>query len=109
MKKWFFYSISTLLIFIISISFLVDEDKAWIECSNKDDLYRYITEGWKVDKVLTDGDSNIGTDGTRYTYRHEYPQIWLFKNNKIKALNFGPRCYFLEGPELNFSKVDTKI
>lgn len=104
MKKWFFYSIFIFVFFVISIGVLIGEDKAWVDCSNEDDLYRYVTEGWKVEKVLKNGDQNIGMDGTKYIYKHEYPQIWLFKGDKIKALNFGSRCYFLEGPELNFTK-----
>ena len=104
MKKWFLYPISILFIFIIAISLLIGEDKAWVDCSNEDDLYRYVTDGWKVQKVLKDGDQNIGMNGTKYIYRNEYPQIWLYKDDKIKALNFGSRCYFLEGSELNFTK-----
>ena len=106
MKRWFLYPISFLFIFIIAISLLIGEDKAWVDCSNKEDLYRYVNEGWKVDKVLKDGDINFGKDGTKYFYKNEYPQIWLSKDNKIKALNFGWRCYFLEGPELNFTKTN---
>ena len=100
------YIFSSLFIFIITISLLIGEDKAWVDCSNEEDLYRYVNEGWKVDKVLKDGDINFGKDGTKYFYKNEYPQIWLSKDNKIKALNFGWRCYFLEGPELNFTKTN---
>ena len=100
------YIFSSLFIFIIIISLLIGEDKAWVDCSNEEDLYRYVNEGWKVDKVLKDGDINFGRDGIKYYYKNEYPQIWLSKDNKIKALNFGWRCYFLEGPELNFTKTN---
>ena len=106
MKRWLLYLISFLFIFIITISLLIGEDKAWVDCSNEKDLYRYVNEGWKVDKVLKDGDINFGKDGTKYFYKNEYPQIWLSKDKKIKALNFGWRCYFLEGPELNFTKTN---
>ena len=106
MKRWFLYPISILFIFIIAISLLIGEDKAWVDCSNEEDLYRYVNEGWKVDKVLKDGDVNFGRDGTKYFYKNEYPQIWISKGNKIKALNFGWRCYFLEGPEFNFTRTD---
>jgi len=106
MKRWFLYPISILLIFIIAISLLIGEDKAWVDCSNEEDLYRYVSEGWKVDKVLKDGDVNYGRDGTKYFYKHEFPQIWISRGNKIKALNFGWRCYFLEGPELNFTRTN---
>ena len=106
MKRWFLYPISILFIFIITISLLIGEDKAWVDCSNEEDLYRYVNEGWKVDKVLKDGDVNFGRDGTKYFYKNEYPQIWISRGNKIKALNFGWRCYFLEGPEFNFTKTN---
>ena len=106
MKRWFLYPISILFIFIITISLLIGEDKAWVDCSNEEDLYRYVNEGWKVDKVLKDGDVNFGRDGTKYFYKNEYPQIWISRGNKIKALNFGWRCYFLEGPEFNFTRTD---
>ena len=50
MKNWFLYPFSVLFVFIITISILIGEDKAWVDCSNEDDLYRYINEDWKVDK-----------------------------------------------------------
>ena len=106
MKRWFLYPISILFIFIITISLLIGEDKAWVDCSNEEDLYRYVSEGWKVDKVLKDGDVNFGRDGKKYFYKNEYPQIWISRGNKIKALNFGWRCYFLEGPEFNFTRTN---
>ena len=37
-------------------------------------------------------------------YKNEYPRIWMSKKGEIKALNFGNRCYHLEGAELNFKK-----
>ena len=85
--KYFFLSIISL---ITLIGVFAPEDPAWVECSNENDLYRYVYNGWKVDKVIKD-------------YKGEYPRIWLSKNDRIKALNFGWRCYYLEGAELNFS------
>ena len=90
--KYFCFSI--LLSFFISIVLaliFVPEDRAWIKCSDEKDLYRYVYNGWKVDKVIKN-------------YKGEYPQIYLSKNDRIKALNFGWRCYYLEGAELNFEK-----
>ena len=90
--KYFCFSI--LLSFFISIVLaliFVPEDRAWIKCSDEKDLYRYVYNGWKVDKVIKN-------------YKGEYPQIYLSKNDRIKALNFGWRCYYLEGAELNFKK-----
>ena len=98
------YIFSSLFIFIITISLLVGEDKAWVDCSNEEDLYRYVNKGWKVDKVVKNGDAVLNKNGIKYFHKNEYPRIWLSKGNKVKALNFGWRCYFLEGPELNFTK-----
>ena len=96
--KYFCFSI--LLSFFISIVLaliFVPEDRAWIKCSDEKDLYRYVYNGWKVDKVIKN-------------YKGEYPQIYLSKNDRIKALNFGWRCYYLEGAELNFKKSqDTQL
>ena len=85
--KYFFLSI----IFLITlIGVFAPEDPAWIDCSDESDLYKYVYDGWKVDKVMKN-------------YKGEYPRIYLSKNNRIKALNFGSRCYYLEGAELNYS------
>ena len=100
------YIFSSLFIFIITISLLVGEDKAWVDCSNEEDLYRYVNEGWKVNKVVKNGDIVLNKDGIKYFHKNEYPRIWLSKENRVKALNFGWRCYFLEGPELNFTKTN---
>ena len=86
--KYFFYSI--FLSITLALIF-VPEDREWIKCSDEKDLYRYVYNGWKVDKVIKD-------------YKGEYPQIFLSKNDRIKALNFGWRCYYLEGAELNYKK-----
>ena len=66
MNRWFLYPISILFIFIITISLLIGEDKAWVDCSNKDDLYRYINEDWKVDKVVKNGDVVLNKNGIKY-------------------------------------------
>ena len=86
--KYFFYSI--FLSITLALIF-VPEDREWIKCSDEKDLYRYVYDGWKVDKVIKD-------------YKGEYPQIYLSKNDRIKALNFGWRCYYLEGAELNYKR-----
>ena len=86
--KFFFFSFLSV---IILITFLVGEDPAWVNCSDENDLYRYVYNGWKVEKVIKD-------------YKNEYPRIWMSKKGEIKALNFGNRCYHLEGAELNFKK-----
>ena len=86
--KYFFYSI--FLSITLALIF-VPEDREWIKCSDEKDLYRYVYDGWKVDKVIKD-------------YKGEYPQIYLSKNDRTKALNFGWRCYYLEGAELNYKK-----
>ena len=86
--KIIFFSFLSFLFLLIIIS---DGDPAWVECSDEEDLYRYVYDGWKVDEVMKN-------------YKGEYPRIYLSKNDRIKALNFGWRCYYLEGAELNFRK-----
>ena len=94
--KYFFFSIFlSFFIAIILALIFVPEDREWIKCSDEKDLYRYVYNGWKVDKVVKD-------------YKGEYPQIYLSKNDRIKALNFGWRCYYLEGAELNY-KTTTNL
>ena len=90
MKKIFKYFF-LFLIFLFGLILIAPEDREWVKCSDEKDLYRYVYNGWKVDKVIKD-------------YKGEYPRIWLSKNDRIKALNFGWRCYYLEGAELNFNK-----
>ena len=92
MKKIFKYFF-LFLISLLGLILIAPEDREWVKCSDEKDLYRYVYNGWKVDKVVKD-------------YKGEYPQIFLSKNdrNRIKALNFGWRCYYLEGAELNFKK-----
>ena len=99
--KYFFYSI--FLSITLALIF-VPEDREWIKCSDEKDLYRYVYDGWKVDKVLKDGDITYTDTGQKLFYKGEYPQIYLSKNDRIKALNFGWRCYYLEGAELNYKK-----
>ena len=90
MKKIFKYFF-LFLISLFGLILIAPEDREWVKCSDEKDLYRYVYNGWKVDKVLKD-------------YKGEYPQIYLSKNDRIKALNFGWRCYYLEGAELNYKK-----
>ena len=90
MKKIFKYFF-LFLISLLGLILIAPEDREWVKCSDEKDLYRYVYNGWKVDKVIKD-------------YKGEYPRIWLSKNDRIKALNFGSRCYYLEGAELNFKK-----
>ena len=78
------------------------EDREWVKCSDEKDLYRYVYDGWKVDKVIKKGDITYTDAGQKLYYGGEYPRIWLSKNDNLKALNFGWRCYYLEGAELNF-------
>ena len=90
MKKIFKYFF-LFLISLLGLILIAPEDREWVKCSDEKDLYRYVYNGWKVDKVIKD-------------YKGEYPQIFLSKNDRIKALNFGWRCYYLEGAELNFKQ-----
>ena len=90
MKKIFKYFF-LFLILLLGLILIAPEDREWVKCSDEKDLYRYVYNGWKVDKVLKD-------------YKGEYPQIFLSKNDRIKALNFGWRCYYLEGAELNYKR-----
>ena len=86
--KIIFFSFLSFLLLLIIIS---GEDPAWVECSDENDLYRYVYDGWKVDEVMKN-------------YKGEYPRIYLSKDYRIKALNFGWRCYYLEGRELSLTK-----
>ena len=94
MKKIFKYFF-LFLISLLGLILIAPEDREWVKCSDEKDLYRYVYNGWKVDKVIKD-------------YKGEYPQIFLSKNDRIKALNFGWRCYYLEGSELNFKKNEVR-
>ena len=99
--KYLFYSI---FISITLALIFLPEDREWVKCSDEKDLYRYVYDGWKVDKVLKNGDITYTVLGQKLFYKSEYPQIYLSKNDRIKALNFGWRCYYLEGAELNYAK-----
>ena len=89
---------------IILIITFVPEDNEWVDCSDEKDLYRYVSNGWKVDKDLKKGDMTYSRNGLELYYMGEEPQIFLSKKNKIKILNFGWRCYYLEGSELSLTK-----
>ena len=100
--KYFFYSIFLSIFIAITLALIfIPEDQAWIDCSDEKDLYRYVYDGWKVDKVLKNGDITYTDTGQKLYYKGEYPQIILSKKDRIKALNFGWRCYYLEGAEIN--------
>ena len=103
--KQFFCSIFLSIFTAITLALIfIPEDQAWIDCTNEEDLYRYVYDGWKVEKVLKKGDITYTDTGQKLYYKGEYPQIYLSKNDRIKALNFGWRCYYLEGAELNYKK-----
>ena len=47
----------TLIIIFLGFAILaifLPEDKAWVDCSDEKDLYRYVYSGWKVEKVIKD-------------------------------------------------------
>ncbi len=99
--KYLFYSI---FISITLALIFLPEDREWVKCSDEKDLYRYVYDGWKVDKVLKNGDITYTDLGQKLFYKGEYPQIYLSKNERIKVLNFGWRCYYLESSELDYKK-----
>ena len=103
MKKIFKYFF-LFLISLFGLILIAPEDREWVKCSDEKDLYRYVYDGWKVDKVLKNGDITYTDSGQKLFYKGEYPQIYLSKNDRIKALNFGWRCYYLEGAELNYKR-----
>ena len=103
MKKIFKYFF-LFLIFLFGLILIAPEDREWVKCSDEKDLYRYVYDGWKIDKVLKNGDITYTDSGQKLFYKGEYPQIYLSKNDRIKALNFGWRCYYLEGAELNYKR-----
>ena len=69
MKKIFKYFF-LFLIFLFGLILIAPEDREWVKCSDEKDLYRYVYNGWKVDKVIKD-------------YKGEYPQIFLSKIYKL--------------------------
>ena len=90
--------------FLVIIFKIFPEDPFWVNCSNEKDLYKYISDGWKIEKVHKKGDI-VGIVGDiKYYYNSNDPQIILFKDNKIKGLNFGWRCSYLGGSEFNISR-----
>ena len=103
MKKIFKYFF-LFLISLFGLILIAPEDREWVKCSDEKDLYRYVYNGWKVDKVLKNGDITYTDSGQKLFYQGEYPQIYLSKNDRVKALNFGWRCYYLEGAELNYKR-----
>lgn len=93
------------LIFLLTISlFFAPSDPAWVKCSDEKDLYRYVSKGWNVDKILRNGDISYSDSGYKLYYLSNEPQIYLSKKNYIKVLNFGWRCWFEQGAENNFLK-----
>ena len=104
--KQFFYSIFLFIFTAITLALIfIPEDQAWIDCSDEKDLYRYVYDGWKVEKVLKKGDITYTDTGRKLYYGGESPQIYLYKKDRIKVLNFGWRCWFEMGAELNYSKT----
>ena len=104
MKKFFLYLIVSISFFLIIIFKIFPEDPFWVDCSNEKDLYKYISDGWKIEKVHKKGDIVRIVGNIKYYYNSNDPQIILFKDNKIKGLNFGWRCSYLEGSEFNISR-----
>ena len=45
---------SFLIIFLgfAILAIFLPEDKAWVDCSNENDLYRYVYQGWEVVRFL---------------------------------------------------------
>ena len=51
--KYFFFSIFlSFFIAIVLALIFAPEDREWVKCSDEKDLYRYVYDGWKIDKVL---------------------------------------------------------
>ena len=97
--KYFFL----FLISLLGLILIASEDREWVKCSDEKDLYRYVYNGWKVDKVLKYGDITHSDTGQKFYYKGIDPQIYLSKDNKIKILNFGWRCWFEQGAENNIT------
>ena len=104
MKKFFLYLIVFISFFLVIIFKIFPEDPFWVNCSNEKDLYKYISDGWKIEKVHKKGDIVRIVGNIKYYYNSNDPQIILSKDNKIKGLNFGWRCSYLEGSEFNISR-----
>ena len=97
--KYFFL----FLISLLGLILIASEDREWVKCSDEKDLYRYVYNGWKVDKVLKYGDITHSDTGQKLYYKGIDPKIYLSKDNKIKILNFGWRCWFEQGTENNIT------
>ena len=80
------------------------EDKAWVDCSIVKKIYIGMFIKDEVDKVLKKGDITLTDAGKTLYYAADDPQIFLSKGNKIKVLNFGWRCWYEMGPELNYER-----
>ena len=93
-----------LLLGFAILAIFLPEDKAWVDCSNEKDLYMYVYQGWKVDEVIKKGDLTLSDTGKTLYYAAEDPQIYLSKDDKVKVLNFGWRCWYEMGPELNYKR-----
>ena len=104
MKKISLYFTISFIFLLILINKFFHEDPFWVDCSNEKDLYEYISDGWKVEKIHKKGDIVQIVGKVKHYYNSNDPQIILFKDNKIKGLNFGWRCSYLEGPEFNISR-----
>ena len=104
MKKISLYLIISICILFILVAKIFPEDPFWVDCSNEKDLYKYVSEGWKVEKIHKKGDIVRIVGDVKYYYHNKDPQIILFKDNRIKGLNFGWRCSYLEGSEFNISR-----
>ena len=64
--KQFFYSIFLSIFTAITLVLIfIPEDQAWIDCSNEKDLYHYVYDGWKVEKVLKKGDITYTDTGQK--------------------------------------------
>ena len=94
----------SLIFSLIVALFFIHSDSAWVECSDEKDLYGYVSKGWNVDKILRNGDISYSDTDHKLYYLSDEPQIYLSKGNNIKVLNFGWRCWFEQGPELNYLK-----
>ena len=102
MKKIFKYFF-LFLISLLGLILIAPEDREWVKCSDEKDLYRYVYNNWKVDKVLKYGDITHSDTGQKLYYKGIDPQIYLKKTNKIKILNYGWRCWFEQGAENNIT------
>ena len=104
MKKLSLYLIISFVVFLNLIDKFFHEDPFWVDCSNEKDLYEYVSDGWRIKKIYKKGDIVQIVGEVKYYYNSNNPQIILFKDNKIKGLNFGWRCSYLEGSEFNISR-----